>query len=410
MECAGLDNSMAPKNSPRFLDYRQSPLPLDVAISFADSIPTTQMTTTTGVVRVRDVVGTSPRELVLSGGVRVNGIVETSRHRLVSRDDDFIEILMIRDDVGMTPRSESSWVGVAISAPRYFACYKPRGVICSAGRNVGIDRPDSVLISEWLEDVVVSYPSSSFDNGGVDEAMKKCMTSMKTVGRLDEESEGLLLLTDDGSFSRLLCDPVFGLEKTYRVIMRGTNTQGVSMTIAGRWDEEDDNRRRIAEAVSDMIHRGQSTVPHFTYESCRVLDVGRLPTQHPSDDSYYTLVDLTLREGKRHAVRRIVKNATANIDGGGGGGGTMRVCYLSRVAVEGLAYSVIRPESLVEAQEMGFLPEDGDWHRRGEVPTGMLVPRNDDECSMMLRRGQMVELSDPDVDRIFSLRSSKGYV
>jgi 23S rRNA pseudouridine2605 synthase len=49
---------------------------------------------------------------------------------------------------------------------------------------------------------------------------------MKTVGRLDEESEGLILLTDDGSFSRLLCDPEFGLGKTYRVVVRGSRGCG----------------------------------------------------------------------------------------------------------------------------------------------------------------------------------------
>ncbi|KAL3809558.1 hypothetical protein ACHAXA_001832 [Cyclostephanos tholiformis] len=395
------------KNAPRFLDYRRSPLPLDVAISFAT-------TTTTRVFYVRDVVGKSPRELVLTGGVRVNGIVETSLRRHVSRDDDCVEVLMMRDDGEMSSSAESSWVEVAISVPRYFACYKPRGVVCAAGRNEGYDRADSVLISEWLEDVA-SSPPSSYGGGDDDGKIKnKCTRAMKTVGRLDEESEGLILMTDDGSFSRLLCDPEFGLEKTYRVIVRGTNTQGDSMTTAGRCDDEDHNsrRRHLAEMVSDMIHRGQSTGPHFMYESCRVLDVGRLTTQHPSDDSYYALVDLALREGKRHEVRRIIKNATAPVGGGGGGGGrTMRVCYLSRIAVEGLAFSVVKPESLIEAQEMGFLPADGgdgERHRRG-VPTGKLVPRNDDESSMLLHRGHMVELSGPDVDRIFSLRS-KGYI
>jgi pseudouridine synthase len=355
------------KNAPRFLDYRRSPLPLDVALSFA--VATQTSSSTTSIICVRNVVG---RELVLSGRVRVNGIVETSRHRLVRRKHDRIEVLMCGDEVV----DGSSWMDVVVAMPRYYACYKPRGVVCSAGRNEGIDRADSVLISDWLK-------------GGL-ENIQECARMMKTVGRLDEESEGLLLLTDDGSFSRLLCDPEFGLEKTYRVVMRGSGDCGDTTTTP-----------RLAEIVADMIHRGQSTRPHFTYESCRVLDAGRLPTQHPSDDSYYALADLVLREGKRHAVRRIIKNASVR----GGRGGTLRVCYLSRIGVEGLACGVVKPESLIEAQAMGFLPVDGERHRK-EVPAGKLVLGDDDDYrSMLLHPGHLVELSGCDVDTIFALRS-----
>jgi pseudouridine synthase len=41
------------------------------------------------------------------------------------------------------------------------------------------------------------------------------------VGRLDLESEGLLLMTDDGEWSNLLTDPAFHVEKTYRVKLDG---------------------------------------------------------------------------------------------------------------------------------------------------------------------------------------------
>ena len=83
---------------------------------------------------------------------------------------------------------------------------------------------------------------------------------MKTVGRLDEESEGLILLTDDGSFSRLLCDPEFGLGKTYRVVVRGSRGCGGCVcggAAAAAEDDDDDDagRRRLAGAVSDMIRR-----------------------------------------------------------------------------------------------------------------------------------------------------------
>ncbi len=41
------------------------------------------------------------------------------------------------------------------------------------------------------------------------------------VGRLDKDSEGLLLMTDDGEWANLLTDPEFHVEKTYRVKLDG---------------------------------------------------------------------------------------------------------------------------------------------------------------------------------------------
>ena len=83
---------------------------------------------------------------------------------------------------------------------------------------------------------------------------------MKTVGGLDEESEGLILLADDGSFSRLLCDPEFGLGKTYRFVVRGSRgcggcVRGGAAAAAEDDDDDDAGRRRLAGAVSDMIRR-----------------------------------------------------------------------------------------------------------------------------------------------------------
>ncbi len=75
--------------------------------------------------------------------------------------------------------------------PVYYLVNKPRGYLCTnhdpAGRPLAID-------------LVPHVPQR-----------------VSTVGRLDEDSEGLLLLTNDGDLAFRLMHPRFGVEKTYLV-------------------------------------------------------------------------------------------------------------------------------------------------------------------------------------------------
>jgi 23S rRNA pseudouridine2605 synthase len=56
------------------------------------------------------------------------------------------------------------------------------------------------------------------------------------VGRLDEDSEGLILLTDDGSLANLVTHPRHGVEKTYELRIRGRIDGGdVKRVESGVW-------------------------------------------------------------------------------------------------------------------------------------------------------------------------------
>lgn len=65
-----------------------------------------------------------------------------------------------------------------------------------------------------------------------DEMDRKCVTDLVAdagqklypVGRLDKDSEGLLLMTNDGEFANLLTHPSRHVAKTYRVTVRGKVT------------------------------------------------------------------------------------------------------------------------------------------------------------------------------------------
>jgi 23S rRNA pseudouridine2605 synthase len=78
----------------------------------------------------------------------------------------------------------------------YWLVNKPRGFLCTnhdpAGRPLAID-----LVPQISQRVY-------------------------TVGRLDEDSEGLLLLTNDGDLAHRLMHPRFGVEKSYLVLVAGT--------------------------------------------------------------------------------------------------------------------------------------------------------------------------------------------
>jgi 23S rRNA pseudouridine2605 synthase len=57
-----------------------------------------------------------------------------------------------------------------------------------------------------------------------------------TVGRLDEDSEGLLLLTNDGDLANQLMHPRYGVEKTYVVQVAGQpSREDVHQLLKGVW-------------------------------------------------------------------------------------------------------------------------------------------------------------------------------
>lgn len=81
-----------------------------------------------------------------------------------------------------------------MSGPRVFALHKPRGVVCSTVPEGGA-RPVVELLPEEFREWFA-------------------------VGRLDKDSEGLLLFSDDAAFAQRLMDPG-GVAKTYEVVVEG---------------------------------------------------------------------------------------------------------------------------------------------------------------------------------------------
>lgn len=95
------------------------------------------------------------------------------------------------------------------------------------------------------------------------------------VGRLDADTEGLLLLTNDGELAHRLMHPSFEVPKTYLATVMGSVPRGLGKKLRGGIELDDGPVRVDDFAVVD-------TVP------------GR------------SLVTVTLHEGRKHIVRRLL--------------------------------------------------------------------------------------------------------
>ncbi len=96
-----------------------------------------------------------------------------------------------------------------------------------------------------------------------------------TVGRLDEMSVGLMILTNDGELANKLAHPKFGVEKVYRAVVAGSPTHEVlDKLVEGVWIAEGKVRARYVRAVAN---KGEATV-----------------------------LDMVLAEGKNREIRRML--------------------------------------------------------------------------------------------------------
>ena len=105
------------------------------------------------------------------------------------------------------------------------------------------------------------YVSSNHDPAGkplVVSLLPEVPQRVYTVGRLDEQSTGLMLLTNDGELANRLAHPKFGVEKVYRVVVAGEPSREVlDQLTQGIWLAEGKVR---AKRVRVIGHKGHATI------------------------------------------------------------------------------------------------------------------------------------------------------
>ncbi len=172
-------------------------------------------------------------ELIAGGHVKVNGHVAS----LGDKADDRRDVIHVRGKKL-----------AAAAAPVYIALHKPRGFITTMS-----DEHGRKCVEELVRGVGVTvFP----------------------VGRLDRESEGLLLMTNDGDFANAVMHPSTHIPKLYRVTLRSPMS--------------DEQKLRFEEG---MLLDGRKTAP----AQVRVV----------SSEAGRCVVEITLYEGRNRQIRRM---------------------------------------------------------------------------------------------------------
>lgn len=174
--------------------------------------------------------------LIASGHVKVNGHVTTEMGIKIGPHDTV----------------EVDGVPIGKEAKRYFLFYKPRGVISAVEDNKG-----RKVVTDYFEDVQERlYP----------------------VGRLDYDTSGLLVMTNDGELANHLMHPRYALEKKYVAKVEGIP-----------------NRPALAPLKTGVSIDGKMTAP---------AKVEILSTDKAKKTA---IVALTIHQGMNHQVKKMFK-------------------------------------------------------------------------------------------------------
>ena len=95
-----------------------------------------------------------------------------------------------------------------------------------------------------------------------------------TVGRLDEESTGLMILTNDGELANRLAHPRYGVEKLYRALIAGSpDPRVLAKLTAGVWLSDGKVRAKRARIVG---RQGQANVLELVLAEGKNREIRRM--------------------------------------------------------------------------------------------------------------------------------------
>ena len=147
------------------------------------------------------------------------------------------------------------------------------------------------------------------------------------IGRLDKNSEGLLLLTTNKKITRLLFQGTKPHSRTYLVQVNGSIT--------------DESIEKLRNGVSFIICNGME----YISKSCKVKRAEPYPDNRIGSDKIYhssTWISIEICEGKYHQVRKMVK-AVGH-----------KCLRLIRISIEDIELNNLLPGEVYEMEEALF--------------------------------------------------------
>ncbi len=200
-------------------------------------------------------------ELIAQGRVKING----RPCKVGDKADPIKDIVSIDGERVVFERKKTY---------RYIMLNKPRGYVTTMS-----DELDRKCVTELLD--------------GVD-------ARVYPIGRLDKNSEGLLLFTNDGNFANEIMHPSKHVTKTYRVTVRP--------------DVDDEVLVKLSEGV---VIDGRKTLP------CTVLVLDKQPGR--------TVLQMTISEGRNRQIRKMCEAVG------------LEVARLKRTAVGPIKLGMLKP-------------------------------------------------------------------
>ena len=233
-------------------------------------------------------------QLIVEGKVEVNGEIVTELGTKVKKGDLIhVEGKLIENENKV-----------------YFVLYKPKQMICSASDE--LNRPCVVDLFEDIKERV--YP----------------------VGRLDYDSTGLLLMTNDGEFANLIMHPSSHLEKVYDITVKGL--------VSGE---------TLHKLEKGIYLDGTKTLP------CKIKVV------HKNLEHQNTRLKIKLVEGKNRQVRRMFEAVGHNLI-------RLHRKSIGNLFLKGMApgeYRILKPQEVKDLRNMALEKKERNKNFKKPVKT-----------------------------------------
>lgn len=228
---------------------------------------------------------------------------------------------------------------------QYYMLYKPAGVLSASEDRRQTTVVDLIRDAASTDASVANasaadhHATGGHDDGSIARSTEDALVrkDLFPVGRLDKDTEGLLIITNDGPLAHQLLVPKHHIDKTYYAIVTGTITEDDqrAFTRGIRYDE----KLTALPATLRVLSTGKTVAElrralGFTATSERLLRtrlagpafVGAEEPADITDDTLVSEVEITIQEGKFHQIKKMVKALP----------GEKEILYLRRITMGAL--------------------------------------------------------------------------